>query len=662
MGLSVGSGNGHHGCTLLLGTVILLLEDKGDDCVSGRAHHADDSLVDGILILEKPSGDVVSDSSGIVMDLKVSFWLALLGGLGLAKGLVLAQMLAHHLLQVGLVSGLGDDSLFLKHGQDTHLLLNQLDGDDQVHTEIDKGPLDTFSLVLFLLLDEHVVIEELLETLVGVVDQKLLQHVELENLKTSNVQDTDEVLPGIGGVQRVVDKGDDPVKHTGEEGLGSGRNGEVDLVNVLALLDEILADLQLGLHEGVSEVIDLNAQKISALGDMLHAIGLGLLLTALLLPLLIAQESDGDGALVQTILLVLSEAKSVQGGVGGAHFLGVIHTGDGQHTLGDKEVIAGEGLVAQQAHLPVLGVSIGHELVEDVVISLDLKLEGDTGLLQKVGLDIGGRDLGSGTEVNTDEFTEAGGVVVTDGLGVTIGLKRRVGLDNLLFKGAGIGTLGSLRLGGLGIGAVQGKVLQHLLSVLSLAGSGLASNERRLMFVLHLEELQGSVSDDVQVRRGLISPLVTVEGSHDGSVHHQPLVRVDTDTEQARVGVDLKNLVTGSQIVEDAGSVQDGQVGHVLLLLELGRVAFKNLGFGQFDGSFGALDGAFVSSRDDLGFDVDLIGVGNPAIHLSVERGGSLGHELLHWRLEPQPIWMLGRQSLHGSRHFRFWVFLCRVK
>ena len=81
-----------------------------------------------------------------------------------------------------------------------------------------------------------------------------------------------------------------------------------------------------------------------------------------------------------------------------------------------------------------------------------------------------------------------------------------------------------------------------------------------LYFLTHLEELQGSVSDGVQVGWGLVSPFVTVEGSHDGSVHHQPLVGVDTDTEQARVGVDLKNLVTGSQVVEDtcpAGSKQE---------------------------------------------------------------------------------------------------------
>merc|ERR1712198_815582 len=470
-GLSVGSRDGHHGGSLLLGAIILLREDKGDNGVAGGSHHANDGLIDGILVLEEPASDVVSDGTGVVVDLKVSLRLALLGGLGLAKGLVLAQVLAHHLLQVGLVGGLGDDALFLKHGQDTHLLLNQLDSDDQVHTEVDESPLDTLSLVFFLLLDEHVVVEELLETLIGVVDQKLLQDVELEDLKAGDVQDTNEVLPGVGGVQGVVDKEDDPIEHTGEEGLGGGGDGEGNLLQILTLLDEILADLQLGLHEGIDEVVDLDIEQRSSLGDPVHAIGLGLLLTSLLLPFLVAQVSNGDGTLVQTILLFLAEAKGVQGSVGGAHLLGVIHTGDGQHTLGDEEVIAGEGLVAQQAHLPVLGVSIGHQLVEDVVISLDLKLEGDTGLLQKVGLDIGGSDFVGGTEVNTDELTEAGRVVVTDGLGVTVGLQRRVGLNNLLLKGTGVGTLGGLGLGGLGIGAVQGVVLQDFLCVLGLAGA-----------------------------------------------------------------------------------------------------------------------------------------------------------------------------------------------
>merc|ERR1719414_1561459 len=260
-GLPVGSRDGHHGRSLLLGAIILLGEDEGDNSIASSSHHANDSLVDGILVLEEPASDVVTDGAGVVVDLKVSLGLALLGGLGLAKGLVLAQMLAHHLLQVGFVSGLGDDALFLKHGQDAHLLLNQLNGDNQVHTEVDESPLNTLALVLFLLLNEHVVVEELLETLVGVVDQKLLQDIELENLETGDVQDTDEVPPGVGGVQGVVDKSDDPVEHTGKEGLGGGRNGKVDLVYVLTLLDKVLADLQLGLHEGVDEPVGLDVEQ-----------------------------------------------------------------------------------------------------------------------------------------------------------------------------------------------------------------------------------------------------------------------------------------------------------------------------------------------------------------------------------------------------------------
>ena len=114
---------------------------------------------------------------------------------------------------------------------------------------------------------------------------------------------------------------------------------------------------------------------------------------------------DGDGALVTVILLWLTETQSVKGHVGGAHFLGVIHTGHGQHTLADEVESAGIRLGRQTAHGMVFGISVGHDLVEDVVISLDLQLEGDTGLLQEVGLDIGGGDFVGGAEVDTDEFT-----------------------------------------------------------------------------------------------------------------------------------------------------------------------------------------------------------------------------------------------------------------
>lgn len=60
-------------------------------------------------------------------------------------------------------------------------LLDQIDRRLQVHAEIDEGPRDTFALVLFLLEHEHVVIEVLLQLLVGEVDAELLEAVELHS-------------------------------------------------------------------------------------------------------------------------------------------------------------------------------------------------------------------------------------------------------------------------------------------------------------------------------------------------------------------------------------------------------------------------------------------------------------------------------------------------
>ena len=56
-------------------------------------------------------------------------------------------------------------------------LLDELNAGSQVHPKVDEGPLDAFLLVLLLLQHEHVVVEKLLQFLVGEVDAQLLQAV-----------------------------------------------------------------------------------------------------------------------------------------------------------------------------------------------------------------------------------------------------------------------------------------------------------------------------------------------------------------------------------------------------------------------------------------------------------------------------------------------------
>ena len=62
-------------------------------------------------------------------------------------------------------------------------LFNEVDALLEVHAEVDELPLDAFLLVLLLLEDEHVMVEELLQTLVGVVDAQLLERVVLTHNK-----------------------------------------------------------------------------------------------------------------------------------------------------------------------------------------------------------------------------------------------------------------------------------------------------------------------------------------------------------------------------------------------------------------------------------------------------------------------------------------------
>ena len=62
-------------------------------------------------------------------------------------------------------------------------LLNEVNAGLQVQAKVDELPLDSFSLVLFLFQDEHVVVEELLQLLVGEVDAQLFKGVVLQERK-----------------------------------------------------------------------------------------------------------------------------------------------------------------------------------------------------------------------------------------------------------------------------------------------------------------------------------------------------------------------------------------------------------------------------------------------------------------------------------------------
>ena len=66
----------------------------------------------------------------------------------------------------------------------THLL-DKVDTGLEIHTEVNELPVNSFLLVLFLLQDEHVVVEELLQSFIGEVDANLLKAVKLQTNEIS---------------------------------------------------------------------------------------------------------------------------------------------------------------------------------------------------------------------------------------------------------------------------------------------------------------------------------------------------------------------------------------------------------------------------------------------------------------------------------------------
>merc|ERR1719376_1141479 len=235
---------------------------------------------------------------------------------------------------------------------------------------------------------------------------------------------------------------------------------------------------------------------------------------------------------------------------------------------------------------------------------LERLLVGETGLLEQVDDHVSSGQLTSGVEVNTDELSEPGGVVVPHGLGISPSLKDGVGLDNLVLKGG----LALLPLSG---GADGGEVRDDLLGVLSLSGTRLSGDKDGLVDHAELHALVGALSHSEDVRPALCPPLTNIQLHGPQGVDGETLVGVDGDTEEAGVGVDELGLVPDHRVPEDASVSKEGEISHVLRHIKLGRVDLAD---------FLGLEGLHLA----INIDRDLLANSFPVSHLHLLLGEPL--------------------------------------
>ena len=92
-----------------------------------------------------------------------------------------------------------------------------------------------------------------------------------------------------------------------------------------------------------------------------------------------------------------------------------------------------------------------------------------------------------------------------------------------------------------------------------------------------LTDLVRALSHTKDMGWTFISPLVDVHLHGANGVNGEPLVGVDGNTEEARVGVDQLIFVAHHRVPQDAGIIQVGQASHVITTIKLGRVNLANL-------------------------------------------------------------------------------------
>ena len=173
---------------------------------------------------------------------------------------------------------------------------------------------------------EHVVVEELLKTLVGVVDAQLLERVDLENLKTGDIQDTNEVSLSLL-CKGEVDLAHEPQEETSVDGFGEGITGRCSLLGVELGSNEVTSSKNAGLNERLLELRGVAAQEVgSSVEDVLVG-DLGAL-TLSRVEGDVTEVEDGSEGAEDGHLLLRGDAHDGHGISRVLELLGIVHTLD----------------------------------------------------------------------------------------------------------------------------------------------------------------------------------------------------------------------------------------------------------------------------------------------------------------------------------------------
>ena len=442
-------------------------EDLLEEDVGRMRQHVHVLVRDGVPVLLDEAFRLVRDVDGVVAD----------GEGGLAE----AWLLVEGVLVGGeVVVQLGDELVVRAHRQarflveqrqHAHLAFDQVDA-GLVVGEVDELPVDLLAEVLLLFELEDVLVELLLQLLVGEVDAELFEGILGKVLEAVDVEHADEGVDPLEhrvGREAAVDDVDEPVEQARVDELGDGVSHDGGLLlrqvrhDLLAPGHELLLDGPPREGRGVDAQQGAGSDEGGLVG---REGGVG------------AGGTDLDVAQVQQRgedtedlgLAVVRDPDLAQRGPCRVELGSIVDAVDGgRATLVEVvEVLDGQ----QPQSFPFRVGRAGDELIEDVIVALLERLEHQPRPLEEVGSNLGPDDAPGLVEHDLDVLAEPGRVVVPRRLGVAKGLHDRVRREDLLLGlthgvGPALGPLPGV------LGRVsRGEVPHDVLGADRLTGSG----------------------------------------------------------------------------------------------------------------------------------------------------------------------------------------------
>jgi hypothetical protein len=353
---------------------------------TGLFKELDNGVVQWILVLFQPVGNVVTNATGVMVEFEIDVSLTLGFSGGFTEVLVFTHMGQVQFILVGFVGGFWEHTFFFKSGQDTHWLFDQFDASSEIHTEIDSLPENTFLFVFFLFKDEHMVVEKLLKFLVGEVDAQLFEGVETENFETGDIEATDVESFWQGGGKSAVTLDSDKVEQSLEDTLGEGSSTVVTLFWGLTFGNVFGSDLNPWVTHVFTHVGGVDSEQVGGFVGLFSTVKFTLFFSLLLLESHLLEVKNGASDLVDTVDDFWREFEDFKGFLSGFEFFTIVETLDGNFTHTDVWVLV--WILDDQTFFDQFWEFSGKALVKDMVVPLTFELVGDSRFFQKVGLDI----------------------------------------------------------------------------------------------------------------------------------------------------------------------------------------------------------------------------------------------------------------------------------